>query len=151
MAAKKTTAKKNVRSAHKKAAVKKAASKKAPAKQRSRTTQSPRPSEKQVPDIVPGPPMVTAPPVEEPAVREIATGVVTHYYSDLGVAVVQVNTGTLNTGDTIRIKGHTTDMTQQLGSMELEHRHVDRAEPGDCVGIKVLDHVRPHDILFVVR
>ncbi len=89
--------------------------------------------------------------MEEPATQEVAVGVVTHYYSHLGVAVVQVNTGELRPGDTIRVKGHTTDITQQIASMEYEHQHVDRAIPGQSVGIKVADHVREHDIVYVVR
>ncbi len=101
--------------------------------------------------VEPGPPPGNVPPVEEPTVRETAVGVVTHYYSHMGVAVVQVNTGQLRAGDTIRVKGHTTDLTQQIASMEYEHRHVDQAAPGQSVGIKIADHVREHDIVFVVK
>ena len=103
---------------------------------------------KQPPLVEPGPPSGTVPPVEEPVSREEAIGVVTHYYSHLGVAVVQVNQSKLHTGDNVRIKGHTTDFTQQIGSMEYEHAHVDEASPGQSVGIKVVDHVRQHDIVF---
>jgi len=91
------------------------------------------------------------PPVEEPAPTEEAVGVVTHYYSDLGVAVVQMNKGALRTNDRIRIKGQTTDRTQVVGSIEYEHQHVDQAEAGQCVGIKVFDHARVHDIVYLVK
>ncbi len=101
--------------------------------------------------IEPGPPAGSVPSVEEPTVQEAAVGVVTHYYGHLGVAVVQINTGTLSAGDTIHVKGHTTDLTQQIASMEYEHQHVDAATPGQSVGIKVADHVREHDIVFVVK
>jgi translation elongation factor EF-1alpha len=57
----------------------------------------------------------------------------------------------LKTGDTIRITGHTTEFTQTLGSMEYEHRHVDQAEPGQSVGIRVQDHAREHDIVYRVK
>ena len=83
--------------------------------------------------------------------QETAVGVVTHYYGHLGVAVVQVNTGSLRTGDRVRFKGHTTDLTLQLASMEYEHQHVDQAVPGQSVGIRVPDHVREHDIVSVVK
>lgn len=102
-------------------------------------------------NVEPGPPPGNIPPVEEPTVQEIAVGVVTHYYSHLGVAVVQVNTGSLRSGDTIRVRGHTTDFTQQLASMEYEHQHVAQANPGQSVGIRVADHAREHDIVFVVK
>lgn len=101
--------------------------------------------------VQPGPPAGVVPPVEEPAPTEEAVGVVTHYYSDLGVAVVQMNKGALRTNDRIRIKGQTTDRTQVVGSIEYEHQHVDQAEAGQCVGIKVFDHARVHDIVYLVK
>ena len=101
--------------------------------------------------VEPGPSAGGSPPVEEPASYEEAVGVVTHYYSDLGVAVVQVNKGSIRTHDRIRIKGHTTDMTQLVGSMEYEHQHVEQAEAGQSVGIRVFDHTREHDIVYLVK
>ncbi len=117
---------------------------------RKKTPARPVPVKKAI-TVEPGPPPGSIPPVEEPIVQETAVGVVTHYYSHLGVAVVQVNTGSLRSGDTVRIKGHTTDFTQQVASMEYEHRHVDQADPGQSVGIKTADHAREHDIVFVVK
>ncbi len=101
--------------------------------------------------IEPGPPPRVIPPVEEPASNEEAIGTITHYYSHLGVAVAQVNKGTLRTGDSIHIKGHTTDITQAVDSMEFEHQHVEQAGAGQSVGIKVKDHVREHDIVYRVK
>jgi putative protease len=101
--------------------------------------------------IEPGPPPRTIPPVEEPASNEEAIGTITHYYSHLNVAVVQVNKGTLKIGDTIHIKGHTTDFTQTVDSMEFEHQHVEQATAGQSAGIKVKDHVREHDIVYLVK
>jgi len=101
--------------------------------------------------VQPGPPAGVAPPVEEPASQESAVGVVTHYYSHLGVALVQINKDSLRTGDQIHIKGHTTDFTQVVGSLEYEHQHVDQAEAGQSVGIKVFDQAREHDIVYLVK
>jgi beta-glucosidase-like glycosyl hydrolase len=101
--------------------------------------------------VEPGPPSGSIPPVEEPVQQEEAIGIVTHYYSHLGVAVAQLNKGTLRTGDAIRIKGHSTDFTQTVTSLEYEHQHVDRAVAGQAVGIKVNDHAREHDILYLVK
>lgn len=95
--------------------------------------------------------MVDAPPVEEPAHREEAIAVVTHYYSHLGVAVIQLNRGALRSGDTIHLKGHASDFTQTVSSMEYEHRHVDEAVAGQSVGIKTISHARAHDVVFLVR
>jgi putative protease len=101
--------------------------------------------------IEPGPPPPNIPPVEEPARHEEAVGTVTHYFSHLGVAIIQINNGMLKTGDSIHIQGHTTDFTQPVESMELEHRHIDQAAPGQNVGVRVKDHVREHDIVYVIK
>ena len=100
--------------------------------------------------IEPGPPPLGIPPVEEPSQHEEAIGIVTHYYSHLGVAIVQINKGMLKTGDTVHVKGHVADFTQPVESMEYEHQHIDRAEAGQTVGLKVKDHAREHDIVYLV-
>jgi hypothetical protein len=101
--------------------------------------------------IEPGPPPRQIPPVEEPAVHETAVGTVTHYYSHLGVAVIQINAGTLKIGDKIHIKGNSTDLIQTVESMEYEHQHIDQASAGQSVGMRVADHTREHDIVYVVK
>jgi hypothetical protein len=101
--------------------------------------------------IEPGPPPGTIPPVEEPATNEEALGTVTHYYSHLSVVVVQLNKGTLRTGDMIHIKGHSTDFTQKVESMEYEHQHIDQASAGQSVGLKVVDPAREHDIVYLIK
>jgi len=102
--------------------------------------------------VEPGPPPQANPPVEEPAQHEEeALGTITHYYTHLGVAIVQVNKGMVKTGDTIHILGHFTDFTQPVESMEYEHQKIDQAEAGQSVGLQVKDHVRPHDIVYRVK
>ncbi len=101
--------------------------------------------------VEPGPPPREIPPVEEPIATEEAIGTVTHYYSHLNVAIVQVNKATLKVGDTIHLKGHTTDFSQAIESMEYEHLHIVQADAGQSVGIKVKDHAREHDIVYLVK
>jgi hypothetical protein len=101
--------------------------------------------------VEPGPPPRVIPPVEEPIVNEEAIGTVTHYYSHLNVAVVQINKGTLKVGDTVHLKGHTTDFSQTVESMEYEHLHIVQAGAGQSVGIRVKDHAREHDIVYLVK
>jgi GTPase len=101
--------------------------------------------------IEPGPPPQGLPPVEEPSQHEEAIGTVSHYYSHLGVAIVQINKGKLKTGDTVHIKGHTADFTQPVESMEYEHQHIDQAEAGQNIGLRVKDHTREHDIIYLVK
>lgn len=68
-------------------------------------------------------------------------GKITHYFSHLGVAVIELS-DILNTGDTIRIVGGEIDFTQAVGSMEIEHQKVQTAKSGDSVGLKVEQKVR---------
>ena len=148
---KKTLKKKSLIKKSKKKTLKKKTSAKKFAKKSSRKPKSVLIASKEPVTIEPGPAALTVPPVEEPAANEEAIGTVTHYYSHLGVAVVQINKGMLRSGDTIRLKGHTTDFTQQIESMEYEHQHVEQASPGQSVGLKVIDHTREHDILYRIK
>jgi putative protease len=79
--------------------------------------------------------------------QEDAVGTVTHYFSHLGVAAVTL-AAPLKVGERIHIHGHTTDVVQEVSSLEIEHAHVDEAQPGDDVAIKVADHVREHDRIY---
>ena len=150
---KKVTAKK--KPAKKKAAKKKTAKKKAAKKTVKKKVAAKAAVKRAAPSkptmVTPGPPSGSIPPVEEPAQNEVAAGVVTHYYSHLGVAVIQVNKGEIRTGDTFHVKGHTTDFTQTIDSMEYEHQHVEVASAGRSVGLKVKDHAREHDIVYLVK
>ena len=80
---------------------------------------------------------------------EVEVGKITHYFNKIGVAAIAL-TSDLRVGDTIRVKGHTSDWTQSVDSMQIEHDSVDEAGPGDSVGIKVEGHAHEHDIVFKV-
>jgi hypothetical protein len=77
-------------------------------------------------------------------------GIVTHYYNHLGVAIIQLETGTLRSGDTVHIKGHTSDFRQMVGSMEVNHVHVDTVQAGTSFGLRVNEHAREHDLVYSV-
>jgi translation elongation factor EF-1alpha len=77
-------------------------------------------------------------------------GHVTHYFSHLGVAAIQIENDELDLGDEIHIKGHTTDVVQPVDEMQFEHEPIKEAVPGQSVGVKVLDHVREHDIVYKI-
>jgi putative protease len=78
-------------------------------------------------------------------------GVITHYFGKIGVAAAKLTEGELRVGDTIHVKGHTSDFTQTVDSMQVEHESVEVAKPGDEVGLKVADHAREHDEVFRVE
>ena len=77
-------------------------------------------------------------------------GVVSHYWNHIRVAGIHMTDGELRLGDTIHVKGHTSDFTQQIESMQVENREVQTARTGDDVGVKVVDHAREHDEVFKV-
>ena len=81
---------------------------------------------------------------------EEKVGTITHYFGKIGVATVKITDGELNVGDTIHVKGHTSDFTQTVDSMQVEHESVAVARAGDEVGLKTAEYVREHDLVFKV-
>jgi putative protease len=77
-------------------------------------------------------------------------GKITHYFSKINVGILELSKGTLQVGDTIHIKGHTSDFYQKIESMQLEHDPVDKVKAGEPVGIKVENSVRENDVVFKV-
>ena len=77
-------------------------------------------------------------------------GVVTHYWNHLHVAGVKIDNGELKVGDTIHVKGHTSDFTQQVESMRIEEETIEVARAGDDIGLAVVEHAREHDEVFKV-
>jgi translation elongation factor EF-1alpha len=80
---------------------------------------------------------------------EEKVGVVKDYFAKISVAGIDV-TGRLKVGDTIHIKGHTSDFEQVVESMQIEHQQVEEAKPGDAIGIKVKERCRGGDAVFKV-
>jgi translation elongation factor EF-1alpha len=78
-------------------------------------------------------------------------GNVTHYYNHLHVATVKITDGELHVGDVIHVEGHTSDFTQRISSMELDHAPVHMAKQGDIVGIEIKEYVREHDNVYIVH
>ena len=76
-------------------------------------------------------------------------GKVTHYFGHIGVMALDL-TGPLVVGDQVHVKGHTTDLVVAVESMQIEHEGVEKAGPGDSVGIKVGEKVRPGDMVYRV-
>lgn len=74
-------------------------------------------------------------------------GEVTHYFTKIGVAVVDI-TAPLKVGDRIAVKGMTTNFEQTVESMQIEGKNIENAKPGDDVGMKVADRVRNGDIVY---
>lgn len=82
---------------------------------------------------------------------EERVGTVIDYYAKIGVAGIRLDAGGLQVGDTIRLRGHTTDFTQAVESLQVEHQSVPRAERGSEVAVKVRERARKHDEVLRVR
>ena len=77
-------------------------------------------------------------------------GKITHYFSKINVGVLELTKGDLRVGDTIHIKGHTTDIEFTVDSMQINNVNVEQGKAGDAVGIKVSDRVRRGDTVYKV-
>jgi translation elongation factor EF-1alpha len=76
--------------------------------------------------------------------------VIVKFFAKPGVAALEITSGGLHSGDVLRYKGHTTDFTEKMSSMELDNQTVETAKVGDLVGIKVKERVRENDKVYKV-
>jgi len=75
-----------------------------------------------------------------------AIGIITHYFPRVRAAVVKLN-APLKIGDTIKVKGHTTDFIQTITSMQIDRVPITLAKKGQEIGLMVNSRVRQHDIV----
>ena len=85
-------------------------------------------------------------PKEAPSLEVI--GKVTHFFPKVKAGVVKITKGALAVGDTIHIKGHTTDFKQKVASIQLDRVPLRKAVKGQEVGLRVKSRVRQHDIVY---
>ncbi|MDD5561247.1 MAG: hypothetical protein PHT50_03845 [Candidatus Omnitrophica bacterium] len=76
-------------------------------------------------------------------------GLITHYFPHVQAAVIKLK-APLTMGDTVKIKGHTTDFTQVITSMQLNHAEISSAKKGDEIGLQVSSRVRHNDKVYKV-
>ena len=145
----KTKKKKKAAPARKAAGARKAAPKKAAVKKKTKAKAAPKtkPAAARAPAMPK--PAAPAAPAAPPGMERV--GIVTHYYNHLSVAIVQLDTGSLRVGDTIHIKGHTSDFSQPVDSLEIDHVHVNEARPGQSFGLRVKEHAREHDVVYKAK
>jgi len=157
---KKATRKKTVRkkTARKKTTAKKTGRKKAARKKTARakevaTPATPKPSdsgkpaESEVPQPASGEQQEGA---RVAAATPTRIGVITHYFGRVGAGVIALESDELRVGDTIHLRGHTTDFYQRVNRMELDHVPVEVARAGQSVGVEITQRVREHDEVFKV-
>ena len=74
-------------------------------------------------------------------------GEVTHYFPHVRAAVIKLK-APLTVGDKIKIKGHTTDFTQVITSMQIDRVPITGAKKGDEIGLQVNSRVRQQDKVY---
>lgn len=79
--------------------------------------------------------------------EEKPIGEVTHYYGGIGVAIIKFKREA-KTGEIVHFKGTSTDFTQEIKSMQYDHKDIKSAKKGQEVGIKVDEKVREGDEVF---
>jgi selenocysteine-specific translation elongation factor len=80
---------------------------------------------------------------------EEIVGTVSDFFAHPVVAGIEL-TAPLKVGDKIRIKGHTTDLEMEVGSMQINNENVTEAKAGDSIGVKVADRVRAGDSVYKI-
>jgi putative protease len=81
---------------------------------------------------------------------EEQVAVIVKFFAKPSVAALEVTNGSIVKGDLLRYKGHTTDFTEEITSMEVDNQSVDEAKVGDLVGVKVKERVRENDKVYKV-
>jgi len=81
--------------------------------------------------------------------EEKLIGKVSHYFTKISVGIIELE-DTVKVGDTIHIKGATTDFTQQVESMQIEHESIKEAKAGQSIGLEVNEPVRENDKVYKV-
>jgi len=81
--------------------------------------------------------------------KEELVGIVTHYFPHVKAAVLKLKTP-LALGETIKIKGHTTDFTQKVTSLQINRVPIEKAKKGDEIGLYVESRVRRKDKVYKI-
>jgi hypothetical protein len=96
-----------------------------------------------------------SPPKKKPTVKKAPKtegkliGSITHYFPHVQAAVIKLK-GPLTMGDTVKIKGHTTDLTQTITSMQIDRVDISNAKKGDEIGLQVSSRVRQGDKAYKI-
>jgi len=77
-------------------------------------------------------------------------GSVIRYFDKTSIAVVKLEFGEITVGDTLRIKGSSSDFTQRVGMMEFDHQPIQKATRGQLAGIKFSQAAKPFDLVYKV-
>jgi putative protease len=82
-------------------------------------------------------------------VKPIVVGTISHYFPKVRAAVVKLKVP-LALGEKIKIKGHTTDFTQSVNSMQINRVPIKSAKKGQEIGLLVSFRVRRKDVVYKI-
>ena len=77
-------------------------------------------------------------------------GKVTHYFGHVNAAAVKLLKSGLKVGDSIYIKGHTTDFKELVTSIQLDHAAIPEGKKGQEIGLSVKSRVRQGDSVYKI-
>ena len=77
-------------------------------------------------------------------------GKVVHYYDKLGVAIIDLEKGSLKVGTQVKFKHGEDEFTQTIDSIQIEHKEVEEVKKGDSFGIKIDQAVKPGTLVYLV-
>lgn len=75
-------------------------------------------------------------------------GKVIHYFPKVKAAVIKIKKNSVTIGDSVQIKGHTTDFKQKVVSMQINHKPIAKATKGNEIGLRVKKRVRINDLVY---
>lgn len=77
-------------------------------------------------------------------------GEVTHYFPHVNAAAVKLSKSGLKVGDSVYIKGHTTDFKEPVQSIQLDHASISEGKKGQEIGLLVKSRVRQGDKVYKI-
>ena len=81
--------------------------------------------------------------------KNLIIGSITHYFPHVNAAVVKLK-APLKIGDTIKIKGHTSDFNETVSSMQMDRAPIQNAKKGQEIGLLVGSRVRRGDTIYKI-
>ncbi|MGA2621825.1 MAG: translation elongation factor-like protein [Thermoguttaceae bacterium] len=81
---------------------------------------------------------------------EVELGKITHYFGKIGVAAMEITHGALHVSDVVHIKGHTSDFTQRIESIQIDNQPVEEATVGQSAAFRCAQHARQHDLVYKI-
>lgn len=83
--------------------------------------------------------------------EKVLVGHVTHYYSKMGVALINLKHEGLKLNENIQIEGNKTFIEQKVESMEMDNKEIKKARKGEEIAIQVKEKVFNNDNVFILK